>query len=115
VTLIHIAYQGAGSAIVITALTGFFGVIMRLALMDLAAKACPKYAEATAFAIFMSVFNLSAWGSNTLGAQAFEALKKTHDSNTAMAQLIIAGTLSVGLCWLLLPPLKQAMAQELKT
>lgn len=69
--LLYLFYGGPWSAAAITALSAFAGVIFRLALMDLAARSCPLGGEATAFAIYMSVFNLAAWASNTIGGKLY--------------------------------------------
>ena len=109
-TLLFTAYQGTATALIITAVTGFFGVVMHLSLMDLSAKVCPKYAEATAFAVFMSVFNLSAWTSNTLGAHAYESLAGIRGANQSMIILILLATCAVAACALLLPRLKRELS-----
>jgi hypothetical protein len=43
-------------------------MIIQLAFLDLAAKACPKHAEGTFFALLMSVYNLGVQGSQVTGA-----------------------------------------------
>jgi predicted MFS family arabinose efflux permease len=105
-TLLYLAYRGETSALILTALFGFVGVIMRLALMDLAARCCPAEAEATGFAIFMSVFNLAALSSNTLGARFFDAWKGNWGAHGAMAGLIAVNVVGIALCWPLLRTLK---------
>ncbi|MBI3299335.1 MAG: hypothetical protein HYZ75_14300 [Elusimicrobia bacterium] len=91
-TLLWLSY-GPSSAPALTAVFGFFGVASRLALMDLAARSCPKDGEATAFALFMSVFNLAAWASNALGAAAYGSLAPSG-AGRAMAMLIAASAAS---------------------
>ncbi|MDE2291145.1 MAG: MFS transporter [Elusimicrobia bacterium] len=86
-TLAYMAYRGPATAVVLTFLVGTGGVAARLSLMDLAARTCPKHLEAAAFALFMSVFNLSAWASNTLGAAAYGRLSP-HGALDAMAVLV---------------------------
>lgn len=88
-TLLWLFYSGPASAVALTALFGFAGVAARLALMDLAARACPEGGEATAFALFMSVFNLAAWSSNAAGAAAYGALAPAGSAR-AMSILIVA-------------------------
>jgi MFS family permease len=99
-TLLYLFYRGPAVAIALTAFFGLVGVVMRLSLMDLLAQACPKHGEATGFALFMSVFNLAAWASNTLGARVYDAgASRPHG---AMAVLIVLGALSTVACWPLL-------------
>lgn len=101
-SLIWIAYRTPALAAAITALFGLLGVAMRLSLMDLVAQACPKHGEATAFALFMSVFNLAAWGSNTLGATLYGSFGAPLGEHAAMALLIFFGSGCTLLCWPLL-------------
>lgn len=98
-SLLWVGYRTPGTAAVITVLFGFLGVAMRLSLMDLVAQACPKHGEATAFALFMSVFNLAAWGSNTTGAVLYGNLGEHLGAHGAMAALIVFGAACTALCW----------------
>lgn len=99
-SLLFLTYRGTVSAIVITALSSLLGVAMRLSLMDLAAKSCPKHGEATAFALYMSVFNISAWLSNMVGADLYERLSPTAAGpRGAMALMILFGTACIAACW----------------
>ncbi len=101
-SLLWIGYRSPLTAGIITALFGFVGVAMRLSLMDLVAQACPAHGEATAFAVFMSVFNLAAWSSNTTGAVLYGHLGESLGAHGAMAILIIIGAACTLLCWPLL-------------
>src|SRR6266849_575514 len=56
-TLAYLLYRGAWSAVVIDTVFGGVGMLTQLAFLDLAAKACPRRAEATFFALLMSAFN----------------------------------------------------------
>ncbi len=56
-TLAYLLYRGAWSAVVIDTAFGGVGMLTQLAFLDLAAKACPRRAEATFFALLMSAFN----------------------------------------------------------
>src|SRR5438309_1815443 len=62
-TLAYLFYNGRTSAIAIDTVFGGVGMITQLAFLDLAAKACPKHAEGTFFALLMSVYNLGVQGS----------------------------------------------------
>lgn len=113
-SLLFLLYRGTVSAALITALSGAIGVILRLSLMDLAAKACPKHGEATAFALFMSAFNLSAWASNLTGAQLFEyGLDAGHSAYLSMSGLILLGTACIAACWFLLPAALRSQTRTL--
>jgi predicted MFS family arabinose efflux permease len=92
---------------IVTFVTGSVGVALRLALMDLAAQSCPEGAEATAFAAYMSVFNLAASVSNTAGGNLYEALKSKlaflpDPTYGSMAVLTLIGSSCTLACWPLL-------------
>jgi hypothetical protein len=86
----------------LTALYGLTGVAFRLAWMDLAARACPKGAEATAFAAFMAMFNIAAAASNGIGGMLYERLTAGHGAYAAMVMLSLTGTICTFACWPLL-------------
>jgi MFS family permease len=71
-TLGYLFYNGTVSAIVIDTTFGGIGMLTQLAFLDLAAKACPKHAEGTFFALLMSVYNLGAQGSQVFGGYVYE-------------------------------------------
>lgn len=100
-SLLYLLYKGPASAIALTALSGVLGVAARLALMDLAARASARHAEATAFALFMSVFNLAAWASNSTGAAAYGYLAPAGP-HRAVALLVLASALCSALAFPLL-------------
>src|SRR2546426_741421 len=68
-TLAYLLYRGTTSAVIITVSFGSISMIMQLAFLDLAAKACPRHVEATFFALLMSVFNLGVQLSGNVGAR----------------------------------------------
>jgi predicted MFS family arabinose efflux permease len=73
-------------------------MIMHLIFLDLAAKACPKQAEGTFFALLMSVFNGGSQISNITGGWLYGQMGFTT--------LILISAASTALCWLLVPLLK---------
>ncbi|MBI4676395.1 MAG: MFS transporter [Elusimicrobia bacterium] len=98
-SLLYLFYQGPVSAILLTVLFGLTGVFFRLSFMDLAARSCPGFAEATAFAAFMSVFNISAYVSNTVGGKLYDVLSAGAGSYPAAAVLMLIGSACTALCW----------------
>lgn len=107
-SLLYLLYLGPVSAGVLTVLFGFLGVVFRLGLMDMAAQACPRYAEATTYAIFMAVFNLAALASNTVGGALYDRMKQVFAAASspaycAAAVLILIGSACTFACWWLLP------------
>ncbi len=107
-SLLYLFYLGPVSAGVLTVIFGFLGVVFRLALMDLAAQSCPKHAEATAFAVYMAVFNLAALASNTVGGMLYDRMRQVfaaaaNPAYCAAAVLILIGSVCTFACWWLLP------------
>ncbi|MBI2525804.1 MAG: MFS transporter [Candidatus Rokubacteria bacterium] len=76
-TLAYLLYRDATSAICIDIVFGCVGMIAQLAFLDLAAKACPRRAEGTFFALLMSVFNGGAQGSQVAGGYLYDWLGYT--------------------------------------
>jgi Na+/melibiose symporter-like transporter len=107
-SLTYLFYLGPVSVAIVTVLQSAVGVALRLALMDLASQSCPEGLEATAFAVFMSVFNLAASASNTVGGNLYEVLIKKlaflpDPVYGSMAALTLIGTACTAACWPLLP------------
>jgi len=73
-TLAYLLYRGTISAVIITVSFGSISMIMQLAFLDLAAKACPRHVEATFFALLMSVFNLGVQLSENVGARLYDVV-----------------------------------------
>ncbi|MHB2025821.1 MAG: MFS transporter [Elusimicrobiota bacterium] len=101
-SMLYAFYIGPISAVCITVVWGFVGVFFRLTLMDLAARLCPPFAEATGFAIYMTAFNLAETCSNTLGGKLYDIL---HPAYAAVLILSAIGSLCTMACWWLLPGL----------
>ncbi len=119
-SLLCLLYLGPISAAIITVIMGFFSVTFRLALMDLSAQSCPEHVEATAFAVYMAVFNLAAWASNTVGGQLYDRLKIAFQtlpdpSYAAAAVLILIGSVCTLTCWWLIPGVGTLVQSRVKT
>jgi Na+/melibiose symporter-like transporter len=94
-TLAYLLYRDATSAIVITLAFGPIGMILNLAFLDLAARACPRRVEATFFAALMAVYNLGVRSSENIGARLYEVIGYTP--------LVCLGAAMTALTWLLVP------------
>ena len=94
-TLSYLAYQGRTSAVLIDTFFGGVGMIMQLAFLDLAAKACPRRVEATFFALLMSVYNAGQQLSQNVGARLYETVGFTP--------LVLISTAMTAAAWLLVP------------
>ena len=73
-TLFYLGYQSPLSAILIEGSTGFVGTLAILPLWDLCGRATPRGNEALGYSLMMSVCNLMAALSNTMGSWFFERL-----------------------------------------
>lgn len=99
---LYAAYEHAYAVLAITLVSSFFGVLFRLAWLDLAARSCPQGAEATVFAAFMAVFNLSAMASNWLGGELWSLLVPSRGPYLAMIDLTVLSIAATLACWPLL-------------
>lgn len=98
--LAYLAYRGETSALFIHVIWGITGMITTLAFLDLAARACPKRAEATFFALLMSIFNLGTLASQNVGAHLYTEL---GEGPSAYLWLVIISTFATAAIWLLVP------------
>jgi MFS family permease len=94
-TLAYLLYRSATAALVIDTLFGGLGMITQLAFLDLAAKACPKHAEGTFFALLMSVYNLGVQGSQVTGGYLYDYI--------GYAPLVLISAAMTAAAWLLVP------------
>jgi predicted MFS family arabinose efflux permease len=109
-TLAYLLYRGRYSALLIQLVWGSTGMITQLAILDLAAKACPKRVEATFFALLMSIFNLGAQASQNVGAHLYTVL---GEGAPAYTQLVLISALATAAIWLLVPfvPIERIQAR----
>jgi MFS family permease len=98
--LTYLAYRGEISALLIHVIWGITGMVTTLAFLDLAARACPKRAEATFFALLMSIFNLGTLASQNVGAHLYTEL---GEGSFAYTWLVIISTFATAAIWLLVP------------
>src|SRR4030095_15288811 len=61
-TIIYLLYRGPWSGAVIDFIYGWIYMVTTLALLDLAARACPTHVEGAFFALLMSVYNAGIQG-----------------------------------------------------
>jgi predicted MFS family arabinose efflux permease len=94
-TLAYLVYRGPVSGVVITVVFGAIGMTTQLAFLDLAAKACPQRAEATFFALLMSVYNLGMRSAEWTGASLYDWL--------GYAPLVLISAAFTAAAWLLVP------------
>jgi len=73
-------------------------MVINLAFLDLAAKACPARVEATFFAALTSVYNLGAQLSENVGARLYDVV--------GYQKLVYIAAGMTALTWLLMPLVK---------
>lgn len=93
-TFAYLLYRDRTSAIIIDIGFGVLAMLTQLALLDLAAKACPPHVEATFFALLMSVYNLAMQLSTNVGARLYDRIGFTglvfvSASMTALAYVLV--------------------------
>ncbi len=107
-TLAYLGYRGHVSAAALALIFGGMGMIIQLTFLDLAARACPKQAEGTFFALLMSVYNGGVQLSQIAGGWLYDQVGFTR--------LVLISAAFTALCWLLVPLLKleelEARARE---
>ncbi|HEX7786469.1 MAG TPA: MFS transporter, partial [Methylomirabilota bacterium] len=94
-TLAYLVYRGRVSAVVITLVFGAVAMTTQLAFLDLAAKACPRHAEATFFALLMSIYNLGTRSAEWVGANLYDRVGYTP--------LVLISTAFTAAAFLLVP------------
>ena len=99
-TLGYLLYRGPVSALFVHIVWGCTGMIAQLAILDLAAKACPQRVEATFFALLMSVFNLGTQASQSVGAHLYTVL---GEGRPAYIELVLISAIATAAIWLLVP------------
>lgn len=103
-TLAYQGYRDQTSAVALSLVFGAVAMIIQLTFLDLAARACPKQAEATFFAFLMSVYNGAVQLSQITGGWLYDQVGFTR--------LIFISAGFTALCWLLVPLLKLDELQQ---
>jgi MFS family permease len=91
----YLFYRDVTSAVVIETMFGLVGMITQLAILDLAAKACPPRVEATFFALLMSVYNFGVQESQIAGGYLYDWFGYTP--------LVLISATITALAWVLVP------------
>src|SRR6516225_666389 len=100
-TAAFLLLAGKASAAIINFASGAAGMVAFVATLALAADYCPKRAEGFAFALLMSLLNLSSAFSGAIGAFLYE-----HAFHNRLAPLIIVSAASTAVIFLLVPLLR---------
>ncbi len=88
-------FRGPFSAFLIFFVSSVIGIIAYMGPLVIAARACPKNAEGTVFALLMSVINFGKQSGNIIGGWIYEPFGFTW--------LVVFSTVCVAATWFLLP------------
>lgn len=94
-TLAFLAYRGPWSAIIVDVGFGCAGMVVFLAFLDLAAKACPRRVEGTFFALLAAVYNGGSQGSEIVVGYLYGVL--------GYVPLVLISAAASALAWVLVP------------
>ena len=94
-TVAYLGYRDQTSAVMISLVFGGVAMFIQLTFLELAAKACPKQAEATFFALLTSVYNGAVQLSQITGGWLY--------GEVGFTRLIFISAGFTSLCWLLVP------------
>ena len=94
-TVAYLGYTDQTSAVVISLVFGGVAMFIQLTFLELAAKACPKQAEATFFALLTSVYNGAVQLSQITGGWLY--------GQVGFTRLVFISAGFTSLCWLLVP------------
>ena len=94
-TVAYLGYRDQTSAVMISLVFGGVAMFIQLTFLELAAKACPKQAEATFFALLTSVYNGAVQLSQITGGWLY--------GQVGFTRLIFVSAGFTSLCWLLVP------------
>lgn len=94
-TVAYLGYRDQTSAVVISLVFGGVAMFIQLTFLELAAKTCPKQAEATFFALLTSVYNGAVQLSQITGGWLY--------GQVGFTRLIFISAGFTSLCWLLVP------------
>jgi MFS family permease len=100
-TAAFLLLHGETSAALINFASGAAGMVAFVATLTLAADYCPKRAEGFAFALLMSLLNLSSALSSNIGSFLYE-----HAFHDRLAPLIVVSAASTAAIFLLVPLLR---------
>lgn len=94
-TLAFLAYRGPWSAVIIDVGFGCAGMVVFLAFLNLAAKACPSRVEGTFFALLAAVYNGGSQVSEIVGGYLYGVL--------GYIPLVLISAAASALAWALVP------------
>ena len=105
-TLSYLGLVGPTSAVIISLFFGVINQFTHLAVLDLAARACPARAEGTVFALLMATLNFGKTGGTALGGWLYD--------HSGLAPLIVMSAVFTSFCWAIIPllPIEQGQSRR---
>ncbi len=103
-SLAFLFFKDITSAFAVTAFANIIYVVAFLGILTLAAKACPKHAEGTVFALLMSVSNGGTQLGSVIGSALYERM--------GYSWLVILSAAFTAAMWLFLPLVKNIPENE---
>jgi predicted MFS family arabinose efflux permease len=103
-TLGYLGLMGPTSAVIISLFFGVINQFTHLAVLDLAARACPARAEGTVFALLMATLNFGKTGGTALGGWLYD--------HSGFSLLIVISAVFTACCWAILPFLSNEQEQS---
>lgn len=110
-TIGYAAVVGEKSATAVITIAGFTYMTAVLIQFDLMARACPPAVAATAFALLMSVTNVSLSSAITLGGVLYDLWREPFGPVRAFQLIVLIGAACSVACWLFVPALRRAVAR----
>lgn len=110
-TLGYLAVVGPKSAIVVTILVSFTYMTAVLIQFDLMARACPPAVAGTAFALLMSVTNLSLSAAIALGGHLYARWSAPFGPAMAFRLVVALGAACSLACWFFVPALRRIVGR----
>jgi hypothetical protein len=104
-TVAYAAVVGERSAMAVSLLVGFTWMTGVLIQLDLAARICPAEVAATAFALLMSLTNVSFSAAVLLGGHLYSLGKPHLGAGTTFRLIVALGATFSAAAWLLVPAL----------
>jgi MFS family permease len=108
-TVGYLTVVGPKSAMAVMAFLGFTYMTAVLIQFDLMARACPPAVAATAFALLMSLTNVSLSAAITLGGHLYERWQEPFGPVGAFQRIVLIGAACSVACWLFVPALRRAV------
>lgn len=109
-TLGYMLVVGSKSAIAVAMLVGFTYMTGTLIQLDLAARICPSEVAGTAFALLMSVTNISLSWAIALGGHVYDAAIESWGPQSAFRIVVALGATCSLSCWAFVPALSKRTA-----